>query len=240
MEYRYDKIRNWSGGSVYETWQRENENDEWKLKPNSEFYKMEGGSWHSKKSYDILKDELGIETTVARANEFEAVHDCNPNVVYYLGVASPPNTGDEALKLIMGPILAELNTRGVHIRNIHTVISAKCLNYFVSAMSAGVFDRLMSKAILAEIMAMKFSPFGDEYKTQLDTLFNDVRFKPADSSEVENIVKQVIADHPTQVQQAKENEKVAQWFIGPVMKATKGKANPQEVIKLIKKYIAQS
>jgi hypothetical protein len=43
----------------------------------------------------------------------------------------------------------------------------------------------------------------------------------------------VIADNPAQVEKAKVNPKLAGWFVGQVMKATGGKANPQAVNTLV-------
>jgi aspartyl-tRNA(Asn)/glutamyl-tRNA(Gln) amidotransferase subunit B len=39
--------------------------------------------------------------------------------------------------------------------------------------------------------------------------------------------------NPDQVTKAKENPKLAGWFVGQVMKATGGKANPKAVNELV-------
>ena len=43
----------------------------------------------------------------------------------------------------------------------------------------------------------------------------------------------VIAENPAQVEKARENPKLAGWFVGQVMKATGGKANPKAVNEII-------
>ncbi|MDG2032499.1 MAG: Asp-tRNA(Asn)/Glu-tRNA(Gln) amidotransferase GatCAB subunit B, partial [Rhodospirillales bacterium] len=59
-----------------------------------------------------------------------------------------------------------------------------------------------------------------------------------DTSEIEAAVDQVIAGNPDQAQQFKDgNQKVAGWFVGQVMKATQGKANPQMVNDLLRKKL---
>ena len=50
-----------------------------------------------------------------------------------------------------------------------------------------------------------------------------------DTGAIEAAVDQVIADNPAQVEKAKANPKLAGWFVGQVMKATGGKANPKAV-----------
>jgi aspartyl-tRNA(Asn)/glutamyl-tRNA(Gln) amidotransferase subunit B len=46
-------------------------------------------------------------------------------------------------------------------------------------------------------------------------------------------VDQIIADNPAQVEKAKVNPKLAGWFVGQVMKATGGKANPKAVNEIV-------
>ena len=47
-------------------------------------------------------------------------------------------------------------------------------------------------------------------------------------------VDEVIAANPDKVEQAKAKPSLAGWFVGQVMKATGGKANPQAVNELLK------
>ena len=54
-----------------------------------------------------------------------------------------------------------------------------------------------------------------------------------DSGAIEAAVDEVIAANPDQVEKAKANPKLAGWFVGQVMKATGGKANPAAVNALV-------
>jgi len=55
-----------------------------------------------------------------------------------------------------------------------------------------------------------------------------------DTGELERIVDRLIADNPKQVGQVQEgNKKVMGWFVGQVMKATGGKANPKAVNEIL-------
>ena len=58
-----------------------------------------------------------------------------------------------------------------------------------------------------------------------------------DMGAIEAAVDQIIADNPAQVEKAKENPKLAGWFVGQVMKATGGKANPKAVNELVAKKL---
>jgi aspartyl-tRNA(Asn)/glutamyl-tRNA(Gln) amidotransferase subunit B len=55
-----------------------------------------------------------------------------------------------------------------------------------------------------------------------------------DTGAIEKAVDEIIAANPEKVAQAKEKPTLAGWFVGQVMKATGGKANPQTVNDLVK------
>jgi aspartyl-tRNA(Asn)/glutamyl-tRNA(Gln) amidotransferase subunit B len=54
-----------------------------------------------------------------------------------------------------------------------------------------------------------------------------------DTGAIEAAVEQIIADNPAQVEKARANPKLAGWFVGQVMKATGGKANPKTVNQMV-------
>ena len=55
-----------------------------------------------------------------------------------------------------------------------------------------------------------------------------------DTGAIEAAVDEVIAANPDKVEQVKTKPSLAGWFVGQVMKATQGKANPQAVQALVK------
>ncbi|MDI6801948.1 MAG: Asp-tRNA(Asn)/Glu-tRNA(Gln) amidotransferase subunit GatB [Thermodesulfovibrionales bacterium] len=85
--------------------------------------------------------------------------------------------------------------------------------------------------------------FEDMYRTGKDAEII-VREKGliqiSDSSEIEKTVDEVIAKNPKEVERIKAgDEKLLGFFVGQIMKATKGKANPQMVNDLLKKKLQQ-
>ncbi|HMA14505.1 MAG TPA: Asp-tRNA(Asn)/Glu-tRNA(Gln) amidotransferase subunit GatB, partial [Kiloniellaceae bacterium] len=60
----------------------------------------------------------------------------------------------------------------------------------------------------------------------------------SDSSAIEGLVDDIIAKNPGQVDQFKSgNDKILGWFVGQVMKATQGKANPGLVNEVLRKKL---
>ena len=59
-----------------------------------------------------------------------------------------------------------------------------------------------------------------------------------DSGALEAIVDEVLAANPKNVEEYKAgNAKALNGLVGPIMKASKGKANPQQVNELLKKKL---
>ncbi|MFP4303782.1 MAG: Asp-tRNA(Asn)/Glu-tRNA(Gln) amidotransferase subunit GatB, partial [Rhodosalinus sp.] len=54
-----------------------------------------------------------------------------------------------------------------------------------------------------------------------------------DTGAIEAEVDRIIAENPAQVEKARANPKVSGWFVGQVMKATGGKANPKAVNDIV-------
>ena len=55
-----------------------------------------------------------------------------------------------------------------------------------------------------------------------------------DLSAIEKLVDEILRRNPDKVEQAKSKPALAGWFVGQVMKASEGKANPQAVNELLK------
>jgi len=60
-----------------------------------------------------------------------------------------------------------------------------------------------------------------------------------DTGAIEAALDKIIADNPAQVEKAKVNPKLAGWFVGQVMKATGGKANPKAVNQLVAQKLGE-
>ena len=54
-----------------------------------------------------------------------------------------------------------------------------------------------------------------------------------DTGAIEAAVDEIVAANPAQAEKARANPKLAGWFVGQVMKATGGKANPQAVNEIV-------
>jgi aspartyl-tRNA(Asn)/glutamyl-tRNA(Gln) amidotransferase subunit B len=55
-----------------------------------------------------------------------------------------------------------------------------------------------------------------------------------DTGAIEKVIDEVIAANPDKVEQAKAKPTMLGWFVGQVMKASGGKANPGAVNEMLK------
>jgi aspartyl-tRNA(Asn)/glutamyl-tRNA(Gln) amidotransferase subunit B len=61
----------------------------------------------------------------------------------------------------------------------------------------------------------------------------------SDSSEIEKLVDEVISKHPNEAERYRGgDEKLLGFFVGQVMKTSKGKANPKVLNELLKKKLS--
>ncbi|WP_306047024.1 Asp-tRNA(Asn)/Glu-tRNA(Gln) amidotransferase subunit GatB [Nioella sp. MMSF_3534] len=107
------------------------------------------------------------------------------------------------------------------------------------AQLAGIIRLIKSDAISGKIakdlFEIVFTEGGDPEQIVEERGMKQV----TDTGAIEAAVDEIIAANPAQVAKAKENPKLAGWFVGQVMKATGGKANPKAVNELVAKKLAE-
>ncbi len=92
----------------------------------------------------------------------------------------------------------------------------------------GLFETLWSKAAAGETVDVD-ATIEAEGLTQV-----------SDTGEIAGIIDEIVAANPAQVEQFKAGkEKVLGFFVGQVMKATQGKANPQVVNELLREALSK-
>jgi len=116
---------------------------------------------------------------------------------------------------------------------------------------AGIADSPVSPAQLAGIIALiKADEISGKIAKDLFEIVYTEGGDPAeivaargmkqvtDTGAIEQAVDDIIAANPAQVEKAQQNPKLAGWFVGQVMKATGGKANPAVVNQIVAKKLA--
>ncbi|MEE2766572.1 MAG: Asp-tRNA(Asn)/Glu-tRNA(Gln) amidotransferase subunit GatB [Pseudomonadota bacterium] len=100
---------------------------------------------------------------------------------------------------------------------------------------AGLLGRINDNTISGKIAKQVFDIMW-EFGGDADAIIEEKGLKQiTDSGAIEKIIDRIVADHPAQLEQYRSGkDKLLGFFVGQVMKATQGKANPAEVNKLLK------
>ncbi|MAJ92205.1 MAG: Asp-tRNA(Asn)/Glu-tRNA(Gln) amidotransferase subunit GatB [Rhodospirillaceae bacterium TMED63] len=133
-----------------------------------------------------------------------------------------------AANWVMGELFGALNRTDTDIAT--SPVSAAQLGQLVDLIADGTVSNRLAKNVF-EIM---FETSDDPKKIVEQRGMKQV----TDAGAIEAAVDEAIAAGAAQVDQYKSgNEKVLGWFVGQVMKATHGKANPQAVNEMLRKKL---
>ena len=134
-----------------------------------------------------------------------------------------------AANWVMGELFGALNRSDTDIGG--SPVSAAHLGKLVDLIGDGTVSNRLAKDVF-EIM---FDTGDDPEKIVEERGMKQV----TDTGAIEAAVDAAIANGAAQVEQFRAgNEKVLGWFVGQVMQATQGKANPQAVNEILRKKLA--
>jgi aspartyl-tRNA(Asn)/glutamyl-tRNA(Gln) amidotransferase subunit B len=131
--------------------------------------------------------------------------------------------------LVAGEVLGRLNRDGLEIQD------AKITPIYLGGLVARVEDETISISSVKPV----FEHMWDQ-KVDADTAIaaKDLR-QIKDTAEIEKKITEVMAANPRQLADYRAGkDKLFGFFVGQVMKATAGKANPAQVNELLKKHLA--
>jgi aspartyl-tRNA(Asn)/glutamyl-tRNA(Gln) amidotransferase subunit B len=138
-----------------------------------------------------------------------------------------PRVAGEVSKWVQGELFAALNRDGIEVAD--SPVSPEQMAILLWLM----FDNEINTTIAKDIFKIIWSEGGDPR-----TIVEQRGLKQVtDVSTLEKIVDDIVAKNPDKVADAKANPKAIGWFVGQVMKASGGKANPQAVNDLLRKKI---
>ncbi len=130
---------------------------------------------------------------------------------------------------VTGELLRFLNDKELEIAD--SPVAPAALGELVDLIADGTVSNRLAKDVFEEMAASGKSA---------SAVVEDKGLKQiTDTGALEAEVDKVIASGPKQVEQFKAgNEKILGWFVGQIMKATQGKANPAVVNELLRKKLS--
>ncbi len=131
---------------------------------------------------------------------------------------------------VMGSLLGLLNAEGKSIEN--SPIPAADLAALLKLIDGGVISGKIAKTVFDE-MAKTGKPPGQIVEEK-------GLVQMSDTGAIEGIVDKILAANPAQVEEYRGGKtKVIGFFVGQVMKETRGKANPKMVNEILQKKLAE-
>lgn len=152
---------------------------------------------------DVLTAEL------ASADFFEAV--------------AKGHDGKQAANWVINELFGRLNKDDHHITN--SPVSADQLGGILDLIAKGDISGKIAK----DVFEIVYTEGGEPSEIVESRGMKQV----TDMGAIEAAVDKIIAENPAQVEKARANPKLAGWFVGQVMKATGGKANPKAVNEIV-------
>ncbi len=109
-------------------------------------------------------------------------------------------------------------------------VTPKMLAELLTLIDNGTISRKIAKDIFPKMIENK--------QTASEIVEKEGLKQISDTSEIEAIIRNVLSSHPKEVERYRAGEeKLLGFFVGQVMKATKGKANPRVLNEILKKEL---
>ncbi len=136
----------------------------------------------------------------------------------------------QAANWVMGPLLGLLNARGITIDR----------SPIPAAQLAGLLKLVDNGAISAKIAKTVFDEMAASGKTAAGIVAARGLSQINDQGAIETVVQDVLERNPKEVEAFRGGKtKLMGFFVGEVMKATRGQANPKTVNQLLQKFLGK-
>ena len=163
-------------------------------------------------SYDVSADQIEVLTADrAIADYFEAT------------VAAGAQSR-QAANWIQGDILRVLNDRKIAIADVR--VSPRHLAELIALIDEGTISTPIARTAFGDMVETGDDPASIVAQKGLAQI--------SDTDELDGVIDQIIADNPAEVARFKEGDKrLMGFFMGQLMKATRGQANPRKASQLL-------
>ena len=130
---------------------------------------------------------------------------------------------------MIGELSRVTKEKDVSIRNLN--VSAEHLAQLINLLEKKTISSGVGKKVVEEMLSSGKSPQVIVEEQNLAQV--------SDEGELEKMVEELIANNPDQVEQYRSGKtKIISFFIGQMMKATKGKSNPEVLNKLLREKLS--
>lgn len=150
------------------------------------------------------------------------------NADYFEKTISLGCDAKQAANWTNGMILSYLNSEEISIKDFF--LTPKLLKELIDLITSKTISSKQGKEVFAKALEKK--------KTPKEIVKEEGMMQITDTNEIESIIDEVIKENPEQVASYDpERPKILDYFIGQIMKKTRGKANPATASKIMKEKL---
>ena len=173
---------------------------------------------------DVMRDRLMRDYDLSFADASQLVGD-KDLAAFYETTAKASGNPRTSANFILSELTRELNNSNKTAKD--SPVSAENLAELIETLDAGKINNNQAKEVLVEM-------FGSG--SSADEVIKEKGFEQvSDAGAIEKIVDEIIKNNENQVTAYRGgNEKLFGFFVGQVMKASQGKANPKIVNEILK------
>jgi len=177
---------------------------------------------------DVIRERFISEYDLSYADASQLVSE-KSLAEFYETAAKTSRNPRVTSNFVLSELLRELNNSGKAAAE--SPITAENLAELVKTLDAGKINNNQAKEVLVEMFKSG--------KTSADVIAEKGFEQISDTGAIEKVVDDVIAANEQQVNAYRGgNEKLFGFFVGQVMKASQGKANPKIVNDILKSKLA--
>ena len=168
-----------------------------------------------------------IEEYGLREYDARVLTASRPLAEYYEKAAAAAGDPVEAAKWVQGELLGRLNAEGKEITD--SPVPPEHIGELIRLIAEGRITGKLAKEIFPKMFSTGEAP---------SKIVEREGLKVMSGGELEKIVEEVLARNPAQVEQYRGGKKtVIGYFMGQVMRATKGQADPKKVNQLLREKL---
>jgi len=176
---------------------------------------------------DVRKERLMVKYNLPKYDS-EILTQSKSIADYYEEVIETTNDYKAASNWIMTDVLKVINEEKIEIKDFS--VPPENLGELINLIKEGTISGKIAKDIFPAMIKENKKPSLIVKEKNLVQI--------SDSSEIEKILEKILSGSSNQVNQyLNGEEKVFGFFVGQVMKETKGKANPKVVNELLKEKL---
>jgi aspartyl-tRNA(Asn)/glutamyl-tRNA(Gln) amidotransferase subunit B len=165
-----------------------------------------------------------FETGYGLSRYDAGVLTCDFDKAEYFEAVAAGRDAKLAANWVTQELFGYLNKEGLELSQ--SPVSASALGGLIDLISDGTISGKIAKDVFARMIAGEGGAAAIVEKHGLRQV--------TDTGAIEKIVDEIIAGNPDQVAKVRDKPQTLGWFVGQVMKASGGKANPQAVNDILK------